>query len=331
MTTKEFIERARKLYGDKYDYSKVEYIKSKKNVNIICPIHGEFTQTPDNHLHNHGCKYCAIEEQHKEQRKKLSVFIEQANKKHNNKYDYSKVNYTKNDVKVTIICPKHGEFKQRPNDHLSGKGCRKCSYEQRGINHRLTNKEFLEKAKLIHNSKYDYSLTKYNGYDNDIEIICSIHGAFQQNAYSHLQGHGCQKCNASKLELEIENALKENDIKYIPQCNSRIFHWLGLQSLDFYLPDYNIAIECQGDQHFQCVDFSGVNEERAINEFDYTVERDKRKSTKCKENGVRLLYFTHKKFLKSENNVLEGEYFFNSKEIINILNGEETIYKKVSE
>lgn len=331
MNTEDFIKKAMMVHGDKYDYSKVAYKKSKENVIIICPIHGEFTQTPDNHLHKHGCKYCAIEEQHNEQRKKLNEFIEQATIKHNGKYDYSKVNYVNNHTKVTIICPIHGEFTQSPKHHLNGKGCRDCSYEERGIKHRLTNEEFIERIKLIHKGKYDYSITKYNGYDNDIEFICPIHGTITQNADSHLHGHGCWKCKTSKLELEMENILKENNIKYIPQCNSRVFSWLGLQSLDFYLPDCNIAIECQGEQHFHSVDFSGVNEARAIEEFNNCVERDSRKKMKCEENGVRLLYFTKKKFLKKGGNVIEGEYFFNPKKIIGILNGKDTIYKKVSE
>lgn len=329
--TLNFIKKAIKIHGDRYDYSKVKYIKAKLNVTITCPIHGDFEQTPDNHLHNHGCKLCAIEEEHRQQRKTTDEFINEANIVHNNKYDYSKVEYKDNHTNVTIICPIHGEFPQSPNDHLQGSGCRKCSYIYRGLKRRLTNEQFITKSKLIHKDKYDYSLTCYNGYDDDVEIICPIHGKFKQNADSHLQGHGCQKCNASKLETEMEFVLRQNNIKYISQCNSRELPWLGLQSLDFYLPNYNIAIECQGKQHFCMVDFSGVDEEGAKSEFGYCVSRDKMKSNKCTKNGVRLLYFTNKKFLKEGNNVIDGEYFFNSNEIIDIINGNGDIYKKVSE
>lgn len=329
--TQEFIKKAKKVHGNKFDYSKVEYIKAKRNVTIICPMHGDFEQTPDNHLHNHGCKLCAIEEQHKQQRKKLNEFINEAKIVHNNKYDYSKVDYINNHTNVSIICPIHGEFSQAPNDHLNGKGCKKCSYEYRGLKRRLTNEEFINEAQLIHNNKYDYSLTHYNGYDNYVEIICPIHGKFKQSADSHLQGHGCQKCNSSKLEKDIEQVLKENNIIYIPQCNHRELTWLGLQSLDFYLPDYNIAIECQGKQHFCVVDFSGINEKRAKIEFNNCIKRDNMKRNKCKENGVRLIYFTKKKFLKEGNNILDGEYFFDPNKIIDILNGDSDIYKKVSD
>lgn len=328
LKTQRFIKRCNLIHQGKYIYTKTVYTRAKDSVIIICPKHGEFTQTADSHLHGHGCKLCAIEEQHNQQRKKLDEFIENSNIVHNNKYDYSEVEYVNNHTGVWIICPIHGKFKQTPNDHLCGKGCRQCSYEYRGLKHRLTNDSFIKKSNLIHKNKYDYSLTKYEGYDNDVEIICPIHGKYTQSADSHLQGHGCPMCNTSKLELEIEHILKQNNIKYISQCNSRKFPWLGLQSLDFYLCNYNIAIECQGEQHFHYVDFSGINEERARIEFDKCIERDKRKSMKCKENGVRLLYFTKKKFLKNGNNVIDGEYFFNPKDIIKILNDDFDIYKK---
>ena len=320
MNTSEFIERANKIHNYKYDYSKTVYTKSKENVVIICPKHGEFWQTPDNHLHNHGCKLCAIEEQHNKQRKKLCEFIDKARIVHNNKYDYSKTEYVNNHTDICIVCPIHGEFTQSPQGHLRGKGCRKCSYEYRGLMHRLTNEEFIAKSKIIHGDKYDYSITQYNGYENDVEIICPIHGKFKQNADSHLQGHGCQLCNTSKLELEFKQMLDSCGVEYISQCNYKRLPWLNKQTLDFYIHSKRIAIECQGKQHFEVVDFSGRNKERALKNFEENAERDERKKRLCEENGVRLLYFTKKKFLKNSNNVIDGEYFFNPRDINKLLN-----------
>ena len=320
MNTNEFIERANKIHNFKYDYSKTQYIKSRIKVVIICPKHGEFKQTPDNHLHKHGCKLCSIEEQHNKQRKKLNEFIEKAQIIHNNKYDYSKVKYVNNHTDICIICPTHGEFTQSPNDHLYGKGCRKCSYESRGLKHRLTNEEFIAKSKIIHKGKYDYSITHYSGYENDVEIICPIHGKFTQNANSHLQGHGCQLCNTSKLEFEMKEELENNNIDYISQCNYKELPWLNKQTLDLYISSKRVAIECQGKQHFEVVDFSGKNKERALKNFEENVERDERKKRLCEENGVRLLYFTKKKFLKNSKNVINGEYFFNPQDIHKLLN-----------
>lgn len=124
ITTSDFIETVKKINGDKYDYSKVNYIDSKHKVCIICPKHGEFWQFPHNHKAGDQCPECSKEQQSigKEE------FIKRANKKYNNKYDYSKVIWKNTKTKVTIICPIHGEFEQTPERHLiSVTGCSKCS------------------------------------------------------------------------------------------------------------------------------------------------------------------------------------------------------------
>lgn len=120
LTTEGFIEKAKKLHDNKYDYSKAEYVNTNTKVCIICPEHGEFWQTPSNHLQGKGCPKC------KGKNKTTEEFIEKANIIHNNKYDYSKVEYKSNRTKVCIICPEHGEFWQTPHEHLHGCGCPKC-------------------------------------------------------------------------------------------------------------------------------------------------------------------------------------------------------------
>ena len=119
ITNKEFVDRAKEVHGDKYDYSKVEYTHSKKEVCIICPKHGEFWQTPTVHLKGGNCPNCIKEN-------KINDFLEQSKIIHNNKYDYSKVEYVDSTTKVCIICPKHGEFWQRPFSHINGNGCPMC-------------------------------------------------------------------------------------------------------------------------------------------------------------------------------------------------------------
>lgn len=121
-TTSEFVEKSINIHGIKYDYSKVIYINSRDKVEITCPIHGSFFQTPNNHLRNRGCFKCS-------KIKKLTQeeFIERAKIVHKGFYDYTKVNYINHKNKVTIVCPKHGEFLQNTNHHLRGNGCSKCS------------------------------------------------------------------------------------------------------------------------------------------------------------------------------------------------------------
>lgn len=121
----QFIKEARFIHGDKYDYSKVNYINCKIEVEIICNnCKNTFYQIPNNHiLYGNGCRSCSI----KNRTKKLPEFISQANLVHNNKYDYSKVIYKNTGIKVIIICPYHGEFEQTPTSHIDSKsGCPSC-------------------------------------------------------------------------------------------------------------------------------------------------------------------------------------------------------------
>ena len=123
-TKEEFIKGARKKHGDKYDYSKVDYVNKRTKVCIICHEHGEFWQTPSSHLQGKGCPICGgTSTLTKEE------LIKKARKVHDNKYNYTKVEYVNNKTKVCIICPEHGEFWQTPYDHFYGCGCPKCHAE----------------------------------------------------------------------------------------------------------------------------------------------------------------------------------------------------------
>lgn len=126
----DFVTKANTIHNNFYDYSKSVYKTAKTKLIIVCPIHGEFKQTPDSHLANHGCKLCGdlkVSEKHNNTRKSSTDFINEANRVHNNLYDYSNINYINNKTKINIICTKHGEFKQTPSNHLFGKGCPTCN------------------------------------------------------------------------------------------------------------------------------------------------------------------------------------------------------------
>ena len=148
------------------------------------------------------------------------AFIEKANKVHNFKYDYSKVNYIKNSIKVSIICPIHGEFLQRPAGHLSGQTCFKCRKPPLPP---FTTKEFIEKATKIHDSLYDYSLVEYTTMRKKVKIICPVHGVFEQKPISHIHSKaGCKKCNNtgwSKTKwINLSNKKNNLPILYIIRC-----------------------------------------------------------------------------------------------------------------
>ena len=189
LTLEDFIKTSNKIYDNKFDYSKVEYISDRTPVTIICKKHGEFSQTPLTHKNGSGCPYCKVEKQKEK-------FIKKANIIHNNKYDYSKVVYVNNKTPVVIICPEHGEFTQRPDNHLHGAGCFRCGVELRGINQRLSTENFITRAKEIHNNKYTYNKTIYYKTDEKVVITCPIHGDFLQTPNIHLGGCGCPKCKS---------------------------------------------------------------------------------------------------------------------------------------
>ena len=143
----------KKIHDNKYDYSKVEYLSTKSKVIIICPEHGEFLQTPNSHLKS-GCLKCSFDKS----RKESELVISQFNKIHNNKYDYSKVEYISTKSKVSIICPEHGEFLQKPKAHLEGRGCSKCAG-----NNKLTTEEFIRRSNIIHNNLYARARARASG------------------------------------------------------------------------------------------------------------------------------------------------------------------------
>ena len=293
---KKFIEKARKIHGDKYDYSKSIYETYKHSICIICPEHGEFWQRPDSHLKGGGCPKCG--------RKNIGMYhgfttetwVQRAKEIHGDKYDYSKVEYKNAQTKICIICPEHGEFWQLPNSHLQGSNCPICGDLSRReyTLQKYTTEFFIERAKKIHGDKYDYSKTEYKGYDKKVCIICPEHGEFWQTATTHLSNKGCPKCKTSKIEKKVNFLLEGKNIKTIYEYTPDFLNMGSKQRyrLDFYLPDYNIAIECQGEQHFIPVDFSGKRTTiETQKHFDRCVKRDLRKKRLCEDNGIKLLYY----------------------------------------
>lgn len=212
LKTEEFIKKAIEKHGKKYDYSKVEYGRNNsEKVEIVCPIHGSFFQTPSNHLNNHGCPKCAL---FKIQEKYAKEFEAKARKIHGDKYDYSKVRYIDSNTPVCIVCPNHGEFMQKPKYHLRGKGCKKCHFDKL----RMTKESFLKDSINTHGSKYDYSKVDFVNADTPVCIICPVHGEFNQTPRKHANGRGCVKCSHDTMRLTkesfIEKAMKIHGDKY---------------------------------------------------------------------------------------------------------------------
>ena len=276
-----FIEKAKKVHGDKYDYSKVEYVNAKTKVCIICPEHGEFWQTPNTHLSGKGCIHCGNASSAKKRKTNIEEFIKKSNIVHNNKYIYTAINYINNKTKIRIICPEHGEFWQRPDHHLMGCGCPKCMITR--IRNILTsnNEEFIEKANKIHKNKYDYSKSNYVNNRTKICIVCPEHGEFWQSPDKHLMMEGCPKCShkTSKTEDEIIKIIQEVN----PQQRNRGL--IEKREIDIYIPSLKLGIEYNGLRW---------HSEKFGKGHEYHLD----KLNKCNEQGIKLIQIFEDEWVK---------------------------------
>ena len=206
-TTEEFIEKLKKIHGNKYDYSKVQYRSTYEKVCLICPEHGEFFKTPNSLLQGQGCKKCGTKSAQAKNRMTQEEFIKRAVNIHGDKYDYSESVYVNNDTKVKIICPEHGEFWQTPHHHLKGIGCPKCGRKD------ITENNLFEEIKVkypdaIH--QYSPSILKYKGKSQSLDIfIPSINVGIEYQGRQHfipISRYGGQK--------EFEKTTERDKRKY---------------------------------------------------------------------------------------------------------------------
>lgn len=289
LTQEQFIERAKEYIGDHYDYSRVEYVNAHTPVIIGCPIHGWFKKYPmEVSQHKKGCPICANEKRRIKRCTGLESFIERSRAIYGDKFNYDKVVYVNQHVPVTITCPVHGDFQQLPQSHLRGNGCSKCTYPY--VKGR-PKENLVDDFRKIHGERYEYPKIPDEPRNTiKIPIRCKKHGIFHQRISNHLRGDGCPLCKNSKQENIIHQALNSNNIRF--ECQ-KTFSWLKHKRnmfLDFYLPDYGIAIECQGQQHFMETEWFDKKKEAALI---YQYQRDRLKHSQCKEHGIKLLYFCY--------------------------------------
>lgn len=282
MNTTEFIQRAKEIHGDKYDYSKSEYVNKNTKVCIICPKHGEFWQKAEDHYSGHGCRKCYDEWFTANQTFPIEVFLEKAKEKFGNKYSYDLSKYETLNSIITITCPEHGTYEQVARTHLETEGCPRCGRLKANKTKSLTQEEFIYKCKDVHGDKYDYSKVEYVKGRDKITVICPEHGEFITTASGHLyMGYGCPKCilkSQTKLLEKLEKVFPEETFKWEYRSE-----WLGKQRIDICLEKYCIGIEYDGKQHYVPIDYFGG--EVAFRE---QVESDALKNQKCKENGFTL-------------------------------------------
>lgn len=286
-TLSEFINKANEIHNGKYDYGLVEYINAHTKIKIICLEHGIFKQTPDSHVSGHGCPICKKISLKLQKTMSVNSFIQKVLLIHNHKYDYSLVKYESSHKKIKIICPTHGIFEQTPNSHMNGNGCKQCSnlilWDNRD---KITTELFIEKSlSLFSECNYDYSLVDYINPTTKVKIICPIHGTFEKTPNIHIsKRQGCPKCKKSKGEKEIIKYFIKNNISYKDEVTFNECFYKNKLKFDFYLKEYNLCIEFDGEQHFKPIGVFGGDKKLSENQI-----RDHIKNEYCKENNINLL------------------------------------------
>lgn len=284
---KQWLEYLNSIYANKYDYSKTDFTLGVMALNtVICPKHGEFRVTMDNHsTKKSGCPKCSGKKWD------INDFITEAKLIHGELYDYSKTIFEIQSNKVIIICQKHGEFFQTPHHHIYQKqGCFKCGREVAAAKMVSSIEEILNQARQIHFDDYEYDFSGYNFHTfNKIKIICSKHGEFYQQVSNHLQGQGCPNCKRSIGELKVRKYLINRKINYIQQYKFEDCKNVRQLMFDFYLPDYNTCIEFDGEQHTHPTKIFGGQKG-----FERIQENDQIKNKYCFENNIKLIRISFK-------------------------------------
>lgn len=282
-----YIDRLLEKHGNKFDYSKVEYVKTTDKVIIICDVHGGYIQRWADHIQGNGCPICSNESKKLRQFKTTDTFIERSIKKFGDKFDYSKTKYVSHKDYLIITCKKHGDIQVKPVQHFRSKiGCSRCSYDNTNSN----TEDFITKAKITHGDKFDYSMSDYSNSKVYVKIKCDVGHIFEQRPNDHLNGRGCNICASDLTMSEGEKEL----VGYISSIyNGRILEnnrsVIFPREVDIYLPDLKIAIEYNGLYYH-----SEVSKDK-----DYHIG----KTRLCSEKGIRLIHIWSDEWIKEEKKI----------------------------
>ena len=350
-------QRCFEKYGNKFTILSDKINKYNDKLRVFCNeideegnYHGEFTTRVNKFLDTNprmrngklyyrkgGCPKCR-KKSLLDLKKDYVWFEEKASEKHNGKYTYNH-DYDGAYSRVTITCPIHGDFIQTAFRHLRGDGCPMCGkikMLKAATKYQKSNEEFIRECKQFLPESITYEKTNYVNAKTKVTLTCKYHGDFTVNPHSMLNGKtGCPSCGESHLEREMRHFLNDNGVKFEAQ---KRFEWLKnidtgyTLPLDFYLPEYNVAIECQGEQHFmdgkrniwfgQTIESENFVKEQRIN----TINRDKLKKKICEEHGIKIYYISNLKseywdklyYSKKEllNEIKEHSYFETMKEVL---------------
>ena len=298
-TKEDFIKKAKQFHGGYYNYDLVNYIDNHTKVEIVCPVHGVFEQRPCDH-YKHGCPKCAATIISNKHSSSKEDFVRKAKEIYGDYYDYSLVEYKNQHSVIKIICPKHGQFEQTPFRHLHCGGCFKCGLESKQNSEEKIFELLKEKSLKFENLQKNSS----RSYDWFITGICPFcYKKITKTVKYFLNDFevcSCKKeAGISKGEKKILNFLEKNNIIFE---RNKTFNGLKDKknlSYDFYLKDYNLLIEYQGEQHYKPKTFGGITFEVARKNFLIQKHHDWLKRKYAKKNGVGLLEISYKDYSKA--------------------------------
>lgn len=301
-TLEQFIKEARTVHGNKYDYSKVNYIDAHTKICIICPEHGEFWQTPINHLKGNGCPKCKGKRcWNNRERMTTEKLIAKFSEKHGDKYDYSRVIYKSPKDKIEIICRKHGSFFQLPYAHLNGQGCPLCAKESLAKQFSMTTEDFIKRAKLVHGDEFIYYKTNYVNSKTKVCITCKKHGDFWQNPMPHLKGIKCPMCYAETSVSKNERDL-QTYIKFLCQDDN-----IRLNARNIIHP---LEIDIVNETKKTCIEYNGLywHSTEKLSNINYHLN----KTNLCQEKGYQLIHIFEDEWIDKRDIVKSKlEYIFN--------------------
>lgn len=236
ITNEQFIVRAKEVHNDKYDYLSTVYMGMSDKLEISCIIHGNFIQKALTHIQGGNCPKCAKKSSAIKRTLTTEQFKERAILVHGDLYVYDKVLYEDNRINVEIFCKYHGYFKQKPNTHLNGNGCMLCGNLNKGERLTKSQEQFITEVNLTHDNKYSYPTTKYKNSRTKVDILCEVHGIFNQLPQNHIKGQGCPKCKNEK------NAGGYGKNDYIKRASGRICTFYTLRCFNEEEEFYKIGI-----------------------------------------------------------------------------------------
>lgn len=249
LTHEEFVSRAKKIYGDRYDYEQCKYEHSLKKVIISCRIHGPFKIKPSNHINNRqGCWHCGNESTGVKQKRTTTEIVNLIQAKPNSEaYDFSSivgVNDYRSDL-VTVVCKEHGSYERTVRDILRSKyfGCKKCKI----ADDTFTREIFIEKSSKTHDSRYSYDKVRYTKAHDPVVVTCPEHGDFVTAPYIHIKGGGfCPICvsHTSSYEIELADYIKNQfpDLPIKTTCKEIE----GVSEVDIMVYSAKVALELDG-------------------------------------------------------------------------------------